>query len=259
MNHPLRSTKNNLRQKLSDSSTVVYGIFFYTGDSSMSEAAATTGLDFMIIDMEASPMTSRDVIPILQSLNGSACSSIVRVPRHDQQLIGHALDIGADGVMIPKVESASDSNTYSSALRYPPLGTRGVNSLRASAYGAIDAEYMSVVDSEALCVVQIESAQAVINAGQICSEKNVDIVFIGIGDLTLSSGVYGQIDHPDIVKARKHVLEQCRLYNKIPGIFAGSAEIANKFVAEGFRFIAIGNDIKHFKSGLDSVLMALDR
>ena len=126
-----------LRTKLQDGD-VAYGIFSYSGNSEIIEAATTTGIDFIVLDMEASPMSNRDVVTSLQGMNGSNCQGIVRVPRHDIQLIGHALDVGAAGVMVPKVETGNEAHTLGSAFRYPPLGTRGINSFRAQAYGAIE-------------------------------------------------------------------------------------------------------------------------
>ncbi len=244
-----------LREKLRSGKTT-YGIFSYTGHSEVAEVAATIGIDFIVLDMEASPMTNRDVVSVLQGLGDSDCQGIVRIPRHDAQLINLALDIGAAGVMIPKVETDSEARVLSTAFRYPPLGTRGINAFRAQNYGAItDEEYMSSANEAALSVMQVESPLAISSLDVIV--QNADIVFVGIGDLTLSSGVYAQIDNPGIIEARKKVVELCNQYGKIPGIFAGSAELANQFAKEGFKFIAIGNDLKHFKKGLSHCLEQL--
>lgn len=257
MTHPLLGEKKLLRSKLEKSNSVVVGIFFYSGDSAIAEAAAVMGTDFLIIDMEASSMNSRDVVTALQSLNGSTCTGIVRVQSHEQHLIGHALDCGAAGVMIPKIETAEEARTLSDALRYPPRGTRGINAFRATAYGVDEERYMQNSNSEALCIVQLESPQAILEVDNIASLANVDVVFIGMGDLTLSAGIFGQTEHPTIIEMRKHVIQSCLKNKKIPGIFAGSPDLANKYIEEGFRFIAMTNDVKFFCKGLSSALDAI--
>ena len=258
MTHPLFNTSNSVREKLAQGDTA-YGMFLHLGHSEVAEMVGSLGLDFVILDMEGSPMTSREVVPQLQGLNGSGCAGIVRVPRHDTHLIGRALDIGANGVMIPKVENAEEAKIVASATRYAPMGTRGINAFRATAYGENEQEYMDKSDKEALAIVQVESPDAVEAVGKMALIEDVDVIFMGIGDLCLSSGLYGNPTHPDINEARQKVLDACRQTEKIPGIFASTPELANVYAGEGFRFIAVGNDLKYLKLGVKDMMSRLSR
>jgi 2-keto-3-deoxy-L-rhamnonate aldolase RhmA len=247
-----------LRRQIETDRSPYYGIFLYSGEATFAEAAAVAGVRFLVVDMEASPMSDRDALTVLQTLSGTACSPLVRVPRHDPHLVGHALDIGAAGVVIPRVDTAAEAASMGSACRYPPDGTRGLNALRASAYGHNEPAYLAEANRRAFCVVQVESPAAVNAAREIAAVATVDSLFIGIGDLALSYGAPGLYDAPDVVVARRRVLTACADANKIPGIFAPSTRHAAQFADEGFQLIAVGNEVRHFLSGLSGALSDLN-
>lgn len=256
--HPLFSSSSPLKETLQETKAVCFGIFLYTGEALFAEAAAVAGADFVVIDMEASPMSGRDALSVMQVLSGSSCSSVVRVPRHDSHLVAHALDLGADGVMVPKVETGNEARLMGAACRYPPEGTRGLNALRASAYGQNEPAYLASANSKSLCVVQIESPSAVRAVDDITAAPTVDVIFVGTGDLALSLGVPGDHDHEKVADARRRVLRSYIKAGKIPGIFAPSVHHAERFAEQGFRLIAVGNEVKWFMAGLGATLGALD-
>lgn len=250
---PLRQPDRSLRRIMAEGAA--YGLFLVTGNSMVTEAAAYAGADWAVIDMEAAAMTEADALHQVQALSGTGATSIIRVPRLDRHAIEYALDLGAGGVMVPKVDHAADAELAARCARYPPQGTRGVNSVRASAYYSGSEAYFAAANSHVLCIVQIESREAVGNSKQIAAAPGVDMLFIGTGDLAMDLGSPGAISSPALDEARAAVLAACSAAGKPAGIFAQSTRLARQFAEEGFRFIAIGNEVKFF---VQSTTLALN-
>lgn len=233
------------------------GIFLLSGDSMFAELCGTTELDWVVLDMEAAPMSKRDAVHLMQGLRASECAPIVRVSWGQQHLIEHALDMGASGVMIPKVNSAADAEAAALACRFPPEGTRGVNPVRASGYFADVAGYLAHANEHVQCIVQIESPEAIRNVDEIAATKGVDGLFIGMGDLASGYGQPGNMEGPVIDEARAAVLAAAARHGKRAGIFAYSQDLARRYVTEGFEFIAIGNEFKLFREALTGALSSV--
>jgi 2-keto-3-deoxy-L-rhamnonate aldolase RhmA len=233
------------------------GIFLLSGDSMFAELCGTTGLDWVVLDMEAAPMSKRDAVHLMQALSASDCAPIVRVSWGQQHLIEHALDMGAAGVMVPKVNSARDAEAVALACRFPPAGTRGINPVRASGYFSDVAGYLARANERIECLVQIESPEAVRNVDEIAATKGIDGLFIGMGDLASGYGQPGVMEGPVIDEARAAVLTAAARHGKRAGIFAYSQDLARRYVEEGFEFVAIGNELKLFREALTGALSSV--
>lgn len=242
---------------MSDRQRPMLGVFLLTGNSLLAETCATLPLDWVVLDMEASPMSKQDALHMLQGLKGGACASFVRVPFLNQHLIEHALDMGASGVMVPKVDTAEEAERATAACRFPPEGTRGVNPVRASGYFGDVPGYLRRANSETTCVLQIESAQAVERADEIASVPGVDALFLGMGDLSVALGQPTVMTGPAMDRARGAVLSAAHSHGRRAGIFAYSLELASQYASEGFDMIAFGNDIKLFREAVQSGLATL--
>ncbi len=221
-----------------------FGIFLVTASPMLAEACSMVGLDWVVIDMEAAPMTNVDTLHMLQAMSSASLLQLVRVSSLDRHLIEHALDLGAHGVVVPRVESREDAAEAADACRYPPLGHRGVNPIRASGYFTNLPDYLEGADARTLCAVQVESADGVEHVDEIANVPGVDVVFIGVGDLACSLGQPGVPDGPLMDAARRQILEATRAAGKVPGIFAYSEELARQYAEEGFELIAVGNEVK---------------
>ena len=241
---PLQSFRSGLREAMVDGPA--YGLFLVSGSAMLTEAAAYTGIDWAVIDMEAAAMTKVDALHQVQALAGSDVVPIIRVQSLDRHLIEHALDLAVSGVMVPKVDSAEEAELAAKFTRYPPTGTRGVNSIRAGAYYSRSAEYFQAANQEVMCIAQIESREAVGNVEKIAATAGIDMLFIGANDLAMALGQPGNPTGPDFDAARQAVLAACAAAGKPAGIFAMGTKLARQYVAEGFRFIAIGNEVKFF-------------
>ena len=213
-------------------------------------------LDWVVVDMEAAPMTKADALHMLQAMSASTTVQLVRVPTLDRHLVEHALDIGAHGVLVPKVESGEQAAMAADACRFPPFGSRGVNPIRASGYFSNLNDYFASVDQRTICAVQVETALGVEHIDEIASTEGVDVIFIGVGDLASSLGQPGVPDGPAMDAARGRILQATVDAGKTPGIFAYSDELARVYADEGFQLIAIGNDMKFFLTGCGRAIAA---
>jgi len=249
--HPLTTISNAVIEKM-ENNTTSFGLFLVSGSALIAECCATHGIDWLVIDMEASPASRETMVQCLQALNGSAVAGLVRVATHERQLIEAALDSGAKGIVIPKVDTSSQARHIVESSYYPPLGSRGLNPIRCSAYFSNLETYIPNANKNTMCIVQIETAMGVENCHEIAAIDGIDCLFIGCGDLSMSLGCTGDMSNPAMRAAMQRVLEACTVHKKMPGIFAYSKELALEYKKMGFKFVAIGNDIKFMNMGISS-------
>lgn len=251
MTHPLTDLARRL-----DPGRVSIGAFLVTGDPMLAEACAFIGLDWVVVDLEAGPLSNRDTLHVLQALSVSSLLQIVRVPALDRHAIEHALDLGAHGVLVPKVESAAEARAAVEACYYPPRGRRGVNPIRASGYFSNLDAYFAKVDARTVCAVQIETIEGLAAAEEIAAVDGVEVVFVGTGDLASSLGAAGRPGAPEVRSACTAIGRAARTHGKVAGIFAYDLELASAYVDEGFRFIGLGNEVKWFLQGASDIVAA---
>jgi len=247
---------NLVKQNL-EKGNVSVGVFLLCNNSMIAEALAVLPIDWIIIDMEASVFSKEDVLHILQSVKGSSVTPMIRISEQNKHLIEFGLDLGAKGILIPKIDTKAQVQELIRYFYYPPKGIRGVNPVRVSNYFENLEEHFSIANDNVLSMVQIESKESVDEIDKIAQVSELDVLFIGCGDLASSFGQIGNVTGQKMDIARGKVLEACKKYNKIAGIFAYSTELANQYIEEGFKFIAIGNDIKFLKQGLINSLSNL--
>jgi 2-keto-3-deoxy-L-rhamnonate aldolase RhmA len=246
--HPLLS-ENKTKEKL-EQGEVSLGLFLLTGSSVVAEVCSTLPIDWLMIDQEAAAISKKDTLQIVQAMNGFDVTPIIRVPKLDRHLIEHALDIGSAGILVPKVDTKEEAEQAAQFSHFAPKGCRGINPVRASGYFSNVEEYLATANKRILCMVQIETAEAVKNCYDIASVPDVDVVFIGCGDLAASLGQPGQVTGEKMDSAIEKVLHDTLEAGKIPGIFAYSNELALKYIDMGFKFVAIGNDIKAIRESI---------
>ena len=206
----------------------------------VAEIVADAGFDWLWIDMEHGPLELQNVEAMLRA-RGSA-AGIVRAPANDPVWIKRILDTGADGVLLPHVSSAAGARAAVEAAYYPPRGKRSFGVSRAHGYGPRMNDYLGSSADETTVMVQIEDATAVANIDEILATDGIDAAVIGPFDLSGSLGHLGDITHADVAAAIDTVARAGRARGVPVGIFCGSAELAQGYLARGFSPIAVGVD-----------------
>ncbi|CAN7432571.1 4-hydroxy-2-oxoheptanedioate aldolase [Polaromonas sp. LjRoot131] len=220
------------------------GLWLSMASPYMAEVSATAGFDWLLVDGEHSPNDLQSTLAALQAIAPYPSHAIVRVVEGSEALIKQVLDIGAQTILVPMVDTAAQAVHVVAATRYPPQGVRGVGSAiaRASRWNA-RSDYLAVADSEVCLLVQAESATAMANLAAICAVDGVDGVFIGPADLAASMGHRGQPQHPDVQAAIEGAIQTIKASGKAAGILTGDAALARRYLAMGCTFVAVGVDV----------------
>ena len=205
------------------------------------EVLASLGFDWLFVDAEHGPLETAELLAILTAVNRRA-ACVVRVPSCDAVQIAKVLDLGADGIIVPQVNTPEQAAAAVRFARYPPEGTRGVGLARAHGYGLKFKEYVESANREVAVVVQAEHATAVENIGAIARVPGVDAVLLGPYDLSASLGKMGQIDDPMVVAAIARVTDACRAVRMPLGYFGVNAAAVRPYVERGYTLIVAGVD-----------------
>jgi 2-keto-3-deoxy-L-rhamnonate aldolase RhmA len=258
MSHPLFERENRVKHATARGE-VMLGLFFLSGSPMLVETCSTLPLDWVLVDAEASPVSSETILQLFQALTGSGVVPLVRAPQLDHHIIEHLLDLGAFGVLVPKVSSVAMAEKAVQAAFYPPLGRRGINPVRASGYFADVPGYLRSANERTMCLVQIETREGLANADAIAAVEGIDGLFLGPGDMASELGQPGDVTGPAMDAAAATVLGAATNHGKVAGIFAYSRELARQYIGDGFTFVAIANEIKLLRSAVVEELAALRR
>jgi 4-hydroxy-2-oxoheptanedioate aldolase len=223
----------------------LFGTFLNLGSIQAAEVCARAGLDWVLVDLEHGAGTEADLLPQLAAIAGagSGATALVRVEEGTRLRIGRALDLGAEGVMVPQVSSAAAATDIAAWLRFPPAGRRGVALFtRGLAYGAGGHDSVDARNTEVVGIVQIESREGVAAAADIAAIEGIDVLFVGPADLSHALGIRGQLDHPDFEAAVRTVADAARTHGKAAGIMLWKAEEAARYVALGYTFFSLSTD-----------------
>ena len=210
------------------------------------EALSLTGLDWLFIDMEHGGFDRSDVVRALQAIR-QPCAGIVRVPAAEEAWLKGALDSGADGIIVPHVNSAGAAREIVAHCKYPPLGSRSVGIARAHGYGQRFSEAMQTANSSVALIAQVEHIDAVRHIDDLVAVEGLDALFVGPYDLSASMGMVGQPSHPDVLTAIQRVTDTCR-ERKPLGIFGATPEAVKPFVGAGYTLLAAGAIVAELRS-----------
>ncbi|WP_394551734.1 HpcH/HpaI aldolase/citrate lyase family protein [Agromyces sp. MMS24-JH15] len=249
-----------LRDALEAAERPLAGMWVCTGSPLVAEIAAGSGLDWVLIDMEHAPNGLESVLAQLQAVAASPVTPVVRVPSHDPATIKQVLDLGAQNLLVPMVETRADAEAVVAAARYPPRGIRGVGSAlgRSARWNRVEG-YLAHADAHVSLFVQVETAAAVANSAEIAAVDGVDGVFVGPSDLAASMGHLGAQTHPDVVAAVLAVFDTVRAAGKPVGVNAFDPAIAAAYLDAGARFILVGADVTLLARGSEALAAAFAR
>jgi 4-hydroxy-2-oxoheptanedioate aldolase len=242
---PIRLTlPPTFRDRIAGSDRPQAGMWVCTGSPLVAEICAGAGLDWLLIDGEHSPIGLETTSALLQAVAPYPVTPVVRAPSDDAVVLKQLLDLGAQNLLVPMVDTAEQAAAVVRAVRYPPRGIRGVGSAlsRGARWNRVEG-YMADADQHVSLFVQVESATGVENAAQIAAVDGVDGVFVGPSDLAASMGVLGQQTHPDVTAAVRATFEAVRAAGKPVGVNAFAPADADRYLAAGAAFVSVGADV----------------
>ena len=246
----------NLRARLRAGETT-YGVFSNLGAPLAAELCARAGLDWLIIDLEHGAAGEGDLLEHLYAIGATDTAAIVRPASGERLRIGRALDFGADGIMVPRVDTPEQAVEAVSYLRWPPDGVLGLALLtRGAELGEVGHSSVAALNQRVIGVIQVESPQAVESAGEIAAIDGVDVLVVGPTDLSHSMGVPGRFDEPVFIEALRRVVAATEANGKTAGILLRDASTVGEYRDLGFRFIGLGSDGAFVVDGVRAALAA---
>lgn len=248
----------NLKTRLQQGE-VLHGCWLNLGSSLTAEIVGQAGFDWVLIDLEHGAGNEKDILYQLQGLQAGTAGAIVRVESNDKRRIQRVLDLGADGIMCPQIETAKDASKAISGLFYPPDGKRGVAKMvRATGFGQDFDTYKDQSRDNLLGVIQIETTESLQHLDEIASLDGVDVLFIGPADLSMSLGIFGQLDHPLFKEAVDATVNAANKAGKATGILLFDPNDYDTYRNMGIRLIACGSDATFVANGARSIVQTLN-
>ena len=251
------SPEGTLRARVLAGETL-FGLFLDLGSPFSAEICARAGYDWLVVDLEHGAGTEAGLVGLLQSVEVGGSTAVVRPQSGERLRIGRALDFGAAGIVIPRLESAAEAREAVSFLRYPPAGFRGVAlRTRGAGMGSVAHGEVHQINERILGIVQIESVGALHEADEIAAIDGVDVLFVGPADLTHSLGVPGRFDDETYLAALRTVVDACAAHGKAAGILVYDLGVVPGLLELGYRFVGIGADGALIASGARAALAAV--
>lgn len=235
-------TANKTKAKLKRGECTI-GCFMRHGDPGLAEAVGYMGWDYLLFDGEHSPLPPRECEHLARVCELTNVTPIVRAPANQPWMIGQFLDTGMQGVQIPMINSRAEAESAARAAKYPPSGTRGLATTRAAKFGQVlpfhIRDHIAASNMETLVIAQVETAAGVEQLPSILQVPDIDVIFIGPNDLSLSLGVPGEFQHPKVQEAFDTITSAVTKTDKALGILVPTVEAARQWKARGARYIMV--------------------
>lgn len=229
---------SNFSTRLADRETLLGSIVSLNAPA-IAEIVSAADFDWIFVDAEHGALS----IEALENLvRASSKPALIRLADQSERSVKQALEIGAQGIIVPQVNSPALAAEVVRFAKYPPVGCRGVGVGRANAYGMNFAEYLERANDEVVVVAQIEHIDAVRCAREIIATPGLDGVLVGPNDLAASMNLLGRTEAEDVIAAIELVRKECELLGKPAGIFHGDPAKAIAYGKQGFSLIACGVD-----------------
>jgi 2-keto-3-deoxy-L-rhamnonate aldolase RhmA len=235
--------KNRVKTALAEGKAVSGPIMEEIRTVGVVKYLAMAGHDFLWFDMEHNFLDWDTLLTLVQTSISADIVPLIRVTDLSYPLVARALDTGAYGVIIPRVESGVEVEQAVSYAKYPPLGRRGAGGQARNAYMARDAR-AAVEEGNALSmvIVQVESLAAVDIIEEIASVPGLDVVCVGPQDLSISMGLHGEFEHPEFVKTIQRIVDGCAKHNVPVGMVSRNAASFERWYGMGIRFLVCSSD-----------------
>jgi 4-hydroxy-2-oxoheptanedioate aldolase len=250
----------DLRTRILARETLI-GVFADLASPLAAELSGLAGFDWVVLDLEHGESTEADLLGLLYATGTTSMAAVVRPQSAERLRIGRALDLGAEGVMLPQLRSIEEVREAVSYLRYPPAGQRGLAlRTRGADMGSIShAEVAAVINARVAGIVQIESQGALDVVDDIAALEPVDVLFVGPADLSHALGVPGRFGDETYRDALRRVVAAAERHGKAAGILVYDAAALPDLLELGFRFIGLGSQGAFISAGARSMLAAAGR
>jgi 2-dehydro-3-deoxyglucarate aldolase len=240
--------KITLKQKLKNRDLTI-GSWITLGNTGIAEILTNAGFDWLVIDLEHTTISLEQAGELIRTIELSGVPSLVRLTSNDENQIKRVMDAGAQGIVVPMVNSIDEAKRAVAATRYPPLGNRGVGLARAQQYGVSFKEHLSWqadIDSGPIVIAQIEHIDAVDNLKGILSVEGIDAFIIGPYDLSCSMGIPGEFENPKFVQTMDKIVQIGNKLGAVSGLHIVEPDTLklNNAVTAGHKFIAYSVDIR---------------
>ncbi|BBZ59237.1 aldolase/citrate lyase family protein [Mycolicibacterium monacense] len=235
-----------------------FGMWLASGSGYVTEICAGSGIDWLLLDQEHAPNDLRTTLEQLQVLAGYPdVDVLVRPPSADPVFVKQLLDIGAQNLIVPMIDSPAEAAAAVAATRYPPEGVRGVGSAlaRASRWNRIS-DYLVTADATVSLTVQVETVAGLAQLGEIADVDGVDAVFIGPADLAASMGKLGRPESPEVVSTIEDALAMIVEHGKSAGVNAFNESVARRYLRAGASFVLVGADVTLLARGAERLAAA---
>jgi 4-hydroxy-2-oxoheptanedioate aldolase len=228
------------------------GLFLNAHSPTLAEQLSFSGYDWLLVDTQHGPMSYERLSAMLSGIANGGAKSMVRVGGYDDRPgIQQALDMGADGVLVPYINTSEEARQAVSCTKYPTVGTRSVYFPQRSMNRDGLLGYAGNFNNNGIIALQVETASCIENIAEIAAVPGVDILFLGHNDLCMSMGLYNKYEFPhmytspELGAATQKLVEHARKNNVILGLFLFGTSRVGEFLEKGFTFISIGNDLHH--------------
>ena len=247
-----------LRQKLNQNEPI-YGLWVTLESASITEMAVALGLDWVVIDAEHGHLDWKDINSHIRAALRSDTVVLVRIAERSTILSKRALDIGADGIMIPWMEKVEEVEEAVRDCRYPPEGRRGIGGERATAWGQCLSEHAAEANENVLIVPLIESIAAIPNVATMCEVDGIDLFFFGPADFSSTAGFRGQWEGPGVAEQILSLKDTINAAGKHCGVVSTSNQNLTDHLDQGFRMLTLGTDSGLLLRSLHQSLQEVDR
>jgi 2-keto-3-deoxy-L-rhamnonate aldolase RhmA len=245
-----------LRRRVQSGETLL-GAWDSLGSPSSAELLGRSGLDWVVVDLEHGATTEAELLAHLTAIEGTGAAALVRPQSGERLRIGRALDLGAEGIVVPRLDTVEQVVEAVTFLRYPPTGQRGVALLtRGARLGTVHHAGVAALNDDIVGIIQIESPSALEAADALAAIDGVDVLFVGPADLSHSLGIPGQFSNPTYQDALRRVVTACRAHGKAPGILLYDHASFKPHLDLGFTFVGIGADVSFVNDGVKLALAA---
>ena len=241
--------KNTLKQRLIDGEKVL-GCWTMIGNPRVVEILSLAGFDYLVLDQEHGLGDPSTLEAQLHAMSATPTVGVVRVPWNDHVYLKRVLDVGAEAVLIPSIDTADEARAAVAACLYPPRGRRGTasSSVRASSYGMAP-DYVATCADELLIACQIESATAVANIDAILAVEGIDLMFIGPFDLSATVGQMGNLKHPEVAALIERAEAAIRAAGRPMGTVPHPGMSYLDMFERGYQFVNAGSDVARLRDG----------